>query len=107
MAGVCPVDPVATPATSRAAETADDSVGQLIGAKHHHANNCLEGLQAPVGIATQPQVLQRVTHALGNSLNASLDCPKTNAILQDKCPMLIASLLAVCEVTTANDSPMH
>ena len=93
--------------TSRAVEIADDTSGQLIGAAHHHANNLLEGLHTPVGIAAQMLALQSATNSLGDSPNASLNRPKTVATLQDKCPMLIALSLAVCEVATANDLPVH
>ena len=95
------------PATSRALEVADDPTGHLIGAARHHANNCLEGLCAPVGIATQLLALQSAINTTGTNLNVSLDRPKAMATLQDKCPMLVASLLAACEVATTAALPMH
>ena len=106
VAGANPGDPVAAPATSRAASIADDPTGHLIEVARRHVNSYLEGLRAPVGIATQLLALQSTTNTLGASLNASINRPKTNATLQDKCPMLIAALLAVCEVPNVNDLPV-
>ena len=95
------------PATSRALEIADDPTGHLIGAARRHANNHLEGLRAPVGIATQPLALQSATNTMGTNLNASLNRPKALATLQDKCPMLVATLLAACKVAAAAALPLH
>jgi len=60
-----------------------------------------------VGVATQLLALQSTTNTMSTNLNASLNRPKALATLQDKCPMLVASLLAVCEVATTAALPMH
>ena len=62
------------PSTSRASEMADDPTGHLIGAAWCHVNNHLEGLRAPVGIATQLLALQSTTNTTGTNLNVSLCC---------------------------------
>ena len=59
-----------------------------------------------MGIATQPLALQSIANTMSTNLNASLNRPKAVATLQDKCPMLVASLLAICEVATTADPPV-
>jgi len=59
-----------------------------------------------VGIATQLLAPQSATNTTGTNLNASLNRPKALATLQDKCPMLVATLLAACEVATAAALPL-